>query len=113
ASYRVLFIATCLINCKRNVVMLSGAMFMLEVYELLLPSRSGPTPIGNAVLAGGRYIAEVPNYLILSFMFVTIGTSTTEGSCGAGRSGQRARIRQDLAPADEGGTGQRRSPAAA
>ena len=33
--------------------MLTGAMFMLEIYDRVLPSRSVPTLIGIAILAGG------------------------------------------------------------
>lgn len=37
--------------------MLTGAMFMLEVYDRVVPSRSMPTLIGLVILAGGLYVA--------------------------------------------------------
>jgi ATP-binding cassette subfamily C protein len=37
--------------------MLSGAMFMLEIYDRVLPSRSTPTLVGLTVLVGGLFAA--------------------------------------------------------
>ena len=37
--------------------MLTGAMFMLEVYDRVLPSRSMPTLLGLVVLVAGLYVA--------------------------------------------------------
>ena len=41
-----------------NVLMLTGAFFMLEVYDRVLPSRSMPTLIGLVVLAGILFSAQ-------------------------------------------------------
>jgi ATP-binding cassette subfamily C protein len=41
-----------------NVLMLTGAVFMLEIYDRVLPSRSVPTLIGIAILAGGLYVVQ-------------------------------------------------------
>ena len=51
ASCRGAFVATGLISGMSNVLMLTGAIFMLEVYDRVLPSRSVPTLIGLAILA--------------------------------------------------------------
>ena len=37
------FIAIALFSGMSNILMLSGALFMLEVYDRVLPSRSVPT----------------------------------------------------------------------
>ena len=58
ASCRGAFVATGLISAMSNVLMLTGAMFMLEIYDRVLPSRSVPTLLGLAVLAGGLYVAQ-------------------------------------------------------
>ena len=44
ASCRGAFVGTALISGMSNVLMLTGAMFMLEVYDRVIPSRSMPTP---------------------------------------------------------------------
>src|SRR5262245_57717256 len=53
SSCRGAFVATGLISGMSNVLMLTGSIFMLEVYDRVLPSRSMPTLIGLAVLALG------------------------------------------------------------
>ena len=39
-----------------NILMLTSAFFMLEVYDRVLPSRSVPTLVGLVILAAGLYI---------------------------------------------------------
>src|SRR5919108_6411620 len=51
ASCRGAFIAIGLVSGLSNVLMLTGAMFMLEIYDRVLPSRSVPTLVGIAILA--------------------------------------------------------------
>src|SRR5437764_15110506 len=60
ASCRGAFVATALLSGMSNILMLTGALFMLEIYDRVLPSRSVPTLIGLAVLAGGLYVALGP-----------------------------------------------------
>ena len=57
AACRGAFIGTALISGMSNILMLSGAMFMLEVYDRVLPSRSTPTLVGLTVLVGGLFAA--------------------------------------------------------
>jgi ATP-binding cassette subfamily C protein PrsD len=57
SACRGAFIGTALISGMSNVLMLTGAMFMLEVYDRVLPSRSMPTLVGLIVLAAGLYAA--------------------------------------------------------
>src|SRR5947199_10354141 len=58
ASCRSAFIGIGLISAMSNVLMLTGAMFMLEIYDRVLPSRSFPTLIGLAALAAGLYASQ-------------------------------------------------------
>ena len=47
------FIGVGMISCMVNLLYLTGSIFMLEVYDRVLPSRSISTLVGLLVLAGG------------------------------------------------------------
>src|SRR5664279_488853 len=57
ASCRGAFIGTSLISGMSNILTLAGAMFMLEIYDRVLPSRSMPTLVGLVVLVAGLFTA--------------------------------------------------------
>ena len=57
AACRGAFYGTALISGMSNILMLTGAMFMLEIYDRVLPSRSMPTLVGLLVLAGALFTA--------------------------------------------------------
>src|ERR1039458_3734416 len=57
ASCRGAFIGTALISGMSNILTLAGAMFMLEIYDRVLPSRSLPTLVGLVVLVAGLFTA--------------------------------------------------------
>src|ERR1022692_4074204 len=57
ASCRGAFIGTALISGMSNILTLAGAMFMLEIYDRVLPSRSMPTLVGLVVLVAGLFTA--------------------------------------------------------
>jgi ATP-binding cassette subfamily C protein len=61
-----------------NLLYLTGSIFMLEVYDRVLPSRSVPTLVGLVILAGGLYIAQGILDLIRGRVLVRIGTSLDE-----------------------------------
>src|ERR1700759_4231883 len=61
-----------------NILMLTGALFMLEVYDRVLPSRSIPTLIALALIAAGLYAALGILDLIRSRILARIGTSIDE-----------------------------------
>jgi PrtD family type I secretion system ABC transporter len=82
ASCRGAFAATGLISGMSNVLMLTGALFMLEVYDRVLPSRSVPTLIGLAILAGGLYAALGLLDLIRGRILARIGISLDEAMSG-------------------------------
>src|ERR1700681_3801166 len=52
------FIGVGTMSCMINLLYLTGSLFMLEVYDRVLPSRSVPTLVGLAILAGGLYLAQ-------------------------------------------------------
>jgi ATP-binding cassette, subfamily C, type I secretion system permease/ATPase len=82
ASCRGAFIAIGLASALSNVLMLTGAMFMLEIYDRVLPSRSVPTLIGIAILAGGLYAAQGILDFIRSRVLVRIGSALDEDVSG-------------------------------
>ena len=47
------FVAIALFSGMSNILMLAGAMFMLEIYDRVLPSRSVPTLVALLILVGG------------------------------------------------------------
>src|SRR6266478_2484309 len=82
ASCRGALIATGLISGMSNVLMLTGAMFMLEIYDRVLPSRSVPTLVGIAILAGGLYVVQGILDLIRSRVLVRVGSALDEDVSG-------------------------------
>lgn len=82
ASCRGAFLATGLISGLSNVLMLTGAIFMLEIYDRVLPSRSVPTLIGLAILAVGLYVALGLLDLIRGRILARIGISLDEALSG-------------------------------
>jgi len=65
-----------------NVLMLTGAMFMLEIYDRVLPSRSVSTLIALAILAGSLYVALGLLDLIRGRILSRIGISLDEALSG-------------------------------
>ena len=79
---RIAFIGVGAMSCMINLLYLTGSIFMLEVYDRVLPSRSVPTLIGLIVLAGGLYIAQGILDLIRGRILARIGTSLDEALSG-------------------------------
>src|ERR1700760_4921678 len=75
---RSAFVGVGVMSCMINVLYLTGSLFMLEVYDRVLPSRSVPTLVGLIILAGGLYIAQGGLDLIRSRILGRIGTSLDE-----------------------------------
>ncbi len=61
-----------------NILMLTGSIFMLEVYDRVLPSRSVPTLIGLCVIAAFLFAMLGAIDLIRSRIMVRIGASLDE-----------------------------------
>src|SRR6202163_4786369 len=75
---RQAFIAIALFSGVSNLLMLSGALFMLEVYDRVLPSRSVPTLIALLILVTGLYAAQGVIETIRSRILVRVGNSLDE-----------------------------------
>ena len=72
------FISIGLISAMTNILMLTGSIFMLEIYDRVLPSRSVPTLVGMAILAGGLFAALAILDLIRGRILIRIATSLDE-----------------------------------
>jgi ATP-binding cassette subfamily C protein len=75
---RNVFIGVGVISCMINLLYLTGSLFMLEVYDRVLPSRSVPTLVGLIILAGGLYVAQGLLDLIRGRILGRVGTSLDE-----------------------------------
>src|ERR1700737_3740058 len=75
---RSAFIGVGIMSCMINLLYLTGSIFMLEVYDRVLPSRSVPTLVGLAILAGGLYIAQGVLDLIRGRILIRIGTAVDQ-----------------------------------
>lgn len=72
------FVAIALISGVSNVLMLTSAIFMLEVYDRVIPSRSVPTLVGLLILAVGLYAVLGLLDAVRSRVLVRIGGSLDE-----------------------------------
>src|SRR5579884_1362926 len=79
---RQAFIAIGLFSGMSNILMLTGALFMLEVYDRVLPSRSLATLVALLLLAGGLYAAQGLIDMIRGRILVRIGNSLDEAMSG-------------------------------
>jgi ATP-binding cassette, subfamily C, bacterial PrsD len=72
------FLAIGLFSGMSNILMLTGSLFMLEVYDRVLPSRSVPTLVALLILTAGLYAAQGFIDAIRSRILVRIGHSLDE-----------------------------------
>ena len=82
AACRGAFYGTAVISGMSNILMLTGAMFMLEIYDRVLPSRSMPTLVGLLVLAATLFTAVGVLDAIRGRILVRIGGSLDEALSG-------------------------------
>ncbi|MGY3236314.1 MULTISPECIES: type I secretion system permease/ATPase [unclassified Bradyrhizobium] len=75
---RTAFVGVGLMSCMINLLYLTGSIFMLEVYDRVLPSRSIPTLVGLIVLAAGLYMAQGVLDMIRSRILGRVGTALDE-----------------------------------
>ncbi|MGJ5175742.1 type I secretion system permease/ATPase [Bradyrhizobium oligotrophicum] len=75
---RSAFVGVGLMSCIINLLYLTGSIFMLEVYDRVLPSRSVPTLIGLIIIAAGLYAAQGALDMIRSRILGRIGTALDE-----------------------------------
>ena len=82
SACRDAIIATALMSGMSNILMLTGAIFMLEIYDRVLPSRSVPTLVGLVILAGGLFTAQALIDMIRGRILVRIGGALDEALSG-------------------------------
>src|SRR3954465_2018154 len=75
---RSAFIGVGLMSCIINLLYLTGSIFMLEVYDRVLPSRSVPPLIGLIIIATLLYLAQGVLDLIRGRILGRIGTALDE-----------------------------------
>ena len=75
---RSAFIGVGAMSCMINLLYLTGSLFMLEVYDRVLPSRSVPTLVGLAILAAGLYMAQGVLDLLRGRILGRVGTALDE-----------------------------------
>jgi PrtD family type I secretion system ABC transporter len=78
SSFRRAFLAIALFSGMSNLLMLTGALFMLEIYDRVLPSRSVPSLVALLILAAGLYVAQGFIDAIRSRILVRVGHSLDE-----------------------------------
>jgi len=72
------FIGVFLMSCIINLLYLTGSIFMLEIYDRVLPSRSVPTLVGLVVIAAGLYMAQGFLDLLRGRILGRVGTALDE-----------------------------------
>ena len=77
-QFRSAFIGVGLFSALINILMLSGSMFMLQVYDRVLPSKSVPTLIGLSLIVLGLYAFQAILDLIRTRVLVRIGSAFDE-----------------------------------
>jgi ATP-binding cassette subfamily C protein len=75
---RTAFLGLALFSGAINVLALTGSVFMLQVYDRVIPSRSIPTLIGLAALVAGLYLVQGVLDLLRTRMLVRIARSLHE-----------------------------------
>ena len=77
-SFRAALVGLGFLSAIINVLMLTGALFMLEVYDRVLPSRSVPTLVGLIMIAGMLFAFLAVLDLVRSRIFVRIAGSVDD-----------------------------------
>src|ERR1700759_5527191 len=72
------FIGVFMMSCIINLLYLTGSIFMLEVYDRVLPSRSVPTLVGLVFIAAVLYMAQGVLDLIRGRILGRVGTALDE-----------------------------------
>ena len=82
SGYRSTFLGVALFSGVINVLMLTGAFFMLQIYDRVLPSRSIPTLVALAVLAAALLIAQGVLDMVRGRILSRIGASLDDAMSG-------------------------------
>jgi PrtD family type I secretion system ABC transporter len=79
---RSAFIGVAAFSGVSNILMLTGAIFMMEIYDRVLPSRSVPTLVALCIIAATLFIALGVLDTIRSRIMVRIGASLDDALSG-------------------------------
>ncbi|MER9296216.1 type I secretion system permease/ATPase [Mesorhizobium sp. M0621] len=77
-SCKAAFAGVAVFSGVSNILMLTGAMFMLQVYDRVLPSRSIPTLVAMAILAGVLFVGQAVVDLVRGRIMTRIGVELDE-----------------------------------
>src|SRR6476660_8868816 len=72
------FIGVGVMSCMINLLYLTGSIFMLEVYDRVIPSRSIPTLVGLVVLALMLYCFQGVLEILRSRVLARVGAAFDE-----------------------------------
>jgi ATP-binding cassette, subfamily C, bacterial PrsD len=72
------FLGVALLSGLINVLYLSGSVFMMEVYDRVLPSRSIPTLVGLCVIVAALYLFQGLFEMIRSRILARVGAAVDE-----------------------------------
>ena len=78
ASFRGAFVAVACFSGIINVLMLSGSLFMLQVYDRVLPSRSVPTLVALMLLVAMLYAVQGLLDMVRARVLARIGAGLDE-----------------------------------
>jgi PrtD family type I secretion system ABC transporter len=78
SSYRSAFWGIGVISALVSVLTLNGTIFMLEIYDRVLPSRSVPTLVGLGIIAAGLFVMQGALEYARSRLLGGIGASLDE-----------------------------------
>ena len=81
-SFKGAFLGLALFSGISNILMLTGSMFMLEIYDRVLPSRSVPTLVGLAILAGILFLGQGILDFVRGRILANIGAALDEAVSG-------------------------------
>jgi ATP-binding cassette subfamily C protein len=77
-QFRNGFVGVGLFSALINILMLTGSLFMLQVYDRVLPSKSVPTLMGLALIVAGLYGFQALLDVIRTRVLVRIGSAFDE-----------------------------------
>jgi ATP-binding cassette subfamily C protein len=77
-SLKRVFLGVGATSCVVNILALTGSLFMLQVYDRVIPSRSLPTLAGLALIAATLFVFQGLLDLIRSMLLVRAGTAVDE-----------------------------------
>lgn len=78
SSLRKAFFSIALASAAINVLALTGSLFMLQVYDRVIPGRSLPTLAGLAIIAATLFIFQGALELLRSMLLARVGASLDE-----------------------------------